>query len=161
MHARAYFTQSHKELGVADLVKPYYDPSGALRKRVIVVNEPNYDHTLHDNMPGEESWFGAVIDKKTYDAFHGPLNVDGIAIHHDMNKAVAAQIAQSNPALSAKLLANAAQIDDRMALDAKNAADAKAASLTAWNALDPVVRQAAIDADVLGVPFVAPVVKGP
>lgn len=146
---------------MTDFVKPYYDPNGVLRKRVIVVNEPNYDHTLHDNLPGEESWFGTPIDKKIYDAFPDPLNVDGIAVHHDMNKIVATQIAQSNPTLSAKLLANATQLDARIALDAKNIIDTQAASLIAWNALDPLVRQAAIDADIAGIPFVVPVVKGP
>lgn len=102
---------------MGDYIKAYYDANGALSKRVIVINEPNYDHTIHDNLPGEEGWHGVVIDKKTYDSFQPPLNVDGIAVHQDMNKWVAAKIALSRPALSAKLSANAAMLDAKIAAD--------------------------------------------
>lgn len=144
---------------MSDFVKAYYDANGTLRKRVIVINQPNYNHTRHDNIPGEETWFGVVIDKATYDAFADPLNVGGLAVHHDMNKAVAALIAVSNPALSAKLTANAAALDAQIAARVQAAAQAQASSLAAWNALDPTVRQAAIDADALGIPFVMPVLS--
>lgn len=144
---------------MSDFVKAYYDANGTLRKRVIVINQPNYNHTRHDNIPGEETWFGVVIDKPVYDAFPDPLNVGGLAVHHDMNKAVATLIAVSNPTLSAKLTANAAALDTQIAARVQAAAQAQAASLAAWNALDPTVRQAAIDADALGIPFVMPVLS--
>lgn len=127
---------------VSDFVKAYYDASGTLCKRVIVTNQPNYNHAVHDNLPGEQSWFGVVIDKPVYDAFPDPLNVGGLAVFHDMNKAVAVMIAQSNPVLSAKLTANAAALDAQIAANAKAIIDAQAISVAAWNALSPAQQQA-------------------
>lgn len=136
---------------MGDFVKAYYDTNGALTKRVIVTNEPNYNHAVHDNLPGERAWFGVVIDKKIHDGFPNALNVNGVAVHHDMNKAVAAQIAQSNPALSAKLLANAAVLDAQIVADAQKVAGEQAIALAAWNSLPVATRQALIDADALSV----------
>lgn len=136
---------------MGDIVKAYYDQNGVLCKRVIVVNEPNWDHTKADNLPGEETWVGVVIDKAVYDAFPPALNIDGIAVHHHMNKWVGAQIAQRNPTLSTKMIANADALDVRIAADKKNAADIQAASLDAWNKLSPADQQSLIAADALAV----------
>ena len=78
----------------SDIVKVYYDSQGRLIKTVIVRDEIDYDHTVHD----EPHLVGVVIPKHVYDqnSFHVGHNRNGVAVHHEMNKHVLPELIQKD-----------------------------------------------------------------
>lgn len=120
----------------------YYDINGNVSEWV-VSDDVGYN-------PSERPGMVRVsTPRASYDACPPPLNVGGIAACHDLDKICVAALTLADPIRGAKCQANITALDAQIAANAQAVAKAQADSLAAWNALTPVARQAALDADAL------------
>lgn len=98
---------------MTDIVKVYLDQTGFLAKTVFVTNDPNYNHTLHD----EPRLIGVVLSAKEYQNTDPPSTINGVAYSTSLYAAIALKAPQ---ALQAKILSN--NIDPDSATLTKSAA---------------------------------------
>ncbi len=90
------------------------------------------------------------LSRAAYDALPMALNIAGLAVEHDLNKACVSALTKADPIRGGLLQANIAAIDAQIQSAQAQAAliaPSQAASIAAWNALTPQQQQAIITAE--------------
>lgn len=126
---------------MANLLGVFFDANGTPKTAVLTAADNFVAHQ-------QDGYTLAVVSVEAAKLLHDP---------HELKKACISALASANKNLAAKAQIDCDAVDAQRAADKKAAIDTQAAALLAWNALDPAVRQAAIDADAaLGQAAIAP-----
>lgn len=135
---------------MSNLVGVYYRPDGTIDS---IVKADNDDFGPHDK--ADPTLTRVTLPKPAYDALPQVMNVAGLAVHYDLNKACAPLLMQKNPSIAAKCQANIDAVDAQVAADKAQAikdAPSEAAYQAWWDALPPDQKQLVVDGILPGGP---------